>query len=349
MSTMKGSAIIDTMTHAGIMALRRVLSDTQLKEQLATACPIAILVDPALHDPLATHPDTRSLPRLHSVVRGIEQSRRPYLLLLADSEINERALNASVRVATEERAGVHDGTDGAPRSVCAWLVPPRHQSANWKRTLAALNRRATLMARPPGRSERKVFRFWDPRVSVHLHATLGTAAWTECLQDLGVNQWWCLNDDPQSDDALACAGIVDNPLADINDSPPCGWRLDDAQWRELQRLNWTNRILHAATSWDLVRPTERKQAIDIARRALDHGLSDERDVLRFANLALTTHLQFDDHVDVRRMLKTWHEAGAQPGAFASLTQQWSEEFAVLLEHGQWLAAERANGTQQSRI
>jgi len=111
---------VDALTEQAIAAVRHALGEDQ-DERATVGCPLCILVDPCLHDPLSLQEPTQALARLTVPVRGIEPRRRPYLLTLPDTLAHERAVNASLRTAVQEHLGLHDAEQGSPRSVCAWL------------------------------------------------------------------------------------------------------------------------------------------------------------------------------------------------------------------------------------
>lgn len=323
---------IDELTEAAIMSLRRALQAVPFDDPYDYGVPLAILADPCVHDPLAVHGDTQAVPRMPLNISDIDRSLSPYLLILGGAVVNERALNASVRVAVQECLGAHDTETGRPRSVCAWLVHAQPQEADWHHVWAALNRRAWVV--PPTNKPRKVVRFWDPRLTTQLPTTFGDDTWAECLQVLGVQQWWTLS----ADATLTRVGEAVAPQGEAPHQHPtqANWQLDTAQWHGLRMLAWRNVIAQAATGWQLPAPPQTQALDDIARRAFEHGLRDNADMLPFAHLALTVHPLFDRHPQVMRALKDWQQGGRVAGRLADGIDMWGEDFLEHLQKGDWL-------------
>jgi len=319
---------IDALTEAAVMALRQALQAVPFDDPCGYGVPLAALIDPAVHDPLAADEHTRQVPRMPLDISAIDRTLSPYLLILGGAILGERALNASVRMAVQECLGMHDTEAGRPRSVCAWLVHAQPQEADWHQVRAALNRRAWVV--PPTNEPRKVMRFWDPRITTQLPATFGGDTWQECLQALGVQQWWTLTEDA----TLTRVGADRPPPS--RQARQRDWELDTAQWHGLRVLAWRNVIAQAATNWELPQQPQAQVLDDIARRAFDHGMRDNTDMLPFAHLALTVHPLFDRHPQVMRALKDWQQSGRVARGFAKRTEDWGQDFLALLQGGTWL-------------
>jgi hypothetical protein len=319
---MSNATTMDALADAAILSLRSALDSLHRGAPSLHDIPLAVLVDPGLHDPLATEEHAHRLPRQGLNIKGIAPERQPYLLLIDDATRHERALNASVRIAIDERSGRHDSKHGRPLSVCAWLLPRSDGSPDWKALANALERRSMVLPPPPEPPRPLVLRFWDPRVTAHLPMALGAATWQDFLSALGVSRWWTLS----SDSALVSVG--DAPL-DAQSEAKARWELDAAQWRALRIVGLSNRISQAATVWDLEHVPQPYVLRSIASRALAHGLLERDDLLHFAHLALTVHPQFDRHPQAARLLLS-------PG-FAAGARQWSEAFLDELRRGHWLA------------
>lgn len=316
---------IDQLTDTAVMALRRAMQAVSFDDLYGYGVPLAVLIDPGLHDPLANHDYTQQVPRIPLDISTIDRSLSPYLVTLGGAVLNERALNASLRVAVQECLGAYDTEIGRPRSVCAWLVHAQPQEANWHQVCAALNKRAWV--KPPTDEPRKVVRFWDPRITTQLPATFGGETWHECLQALGLQQWWTLTGD-------ATLARVGEPQGKTPHQ--AHWQLDTAQWHGLRMLAWSNVIAQAATAWDIPQPPKATALDDIARRAVEHGMRDNSDMLAFAHLALTVHPMFDRHSHVMRALKDWQRDGRVVRGFAKRTEDWGEDFLAQLQTGAWL-------------
>lgn len=319
---------IDELTDAVIMSLRRALQAVPFDDPYGYGVPLAVLADPCVHNPLAAHGDTQPVPRMPLDISDIDRSLSPYLLILGGAVVNERALNASVRVAVQECLGAHDTETGRPRSVCAWLVHAQPQQADWHHVRGALNRRAWV--KPPTDEPRKVMRFWDPRITTQLPATFGEDTWHECLQTLDVQQWWTLSEDA----TLTQVGADKAPQSGL--ARQRDWELDTAQWHGLRMLAWRNVIAQAATGWELPQPPQAQVLNDVARRAFEHGMRDNADTLPFAHLALTVHPLFDRHPQVMHAIKDWQQSGRVAGGLADRIGLWGEDFLERLQKGDWL-------------
>lgn len=314
---------LDTPTETATAALRQALGEAVADADTAVGSSLCVLVDPTLHDPLAEHADTRALLRLPLHIDAFAPGQRPYLLVIHDSLAQERALNTTVRVAVEECLGLHDDDReaGQPRSVCAWITADTLRDPQQQRALAyGLALQASVLPPPPYAGQRKTFRYWDPRLSVHLPRCLGEAVWRQTLAGLRIRGWWNL----QAGGVLAPVGAVVAP--DPGDRPPTAqaWTLDTRQWQALLAIGWGQRVAQLLPDWELPQMPEPSAIDDAVRRALAHGLHEEADVLGFAQCALTYHPQFDRHPEVARSIETLPRAGGVAHGFAALTQRWPE-------------------------
>lgn len=326
-------ATSDTLTEAAIAALRRALGEEALETDTVLGAPLCVLVDPVIHDPLAEHEDTRALPRLPLAMDTHAPEHRPYLLVLHDSHAQERALNATVRIAVEECMGLHDGEAGQPRSVCAWITADGLGQPQAQRNLAyALGHRATLSPPAPYPRERTVFRYWDPRIALHLPGHL-VDTWALALHAMHVQGWWSL----QPDGTLASLGPVLPPGTDDTGPVLSTFALDARQWQALLVIGWCHRVAQLLPAWELQQAPEPRAVEDAVRRALAHGLHEEADILSFAHCALTLHPLFDRHGEVARGIAALPAAGPHRSGFAELPAQWDDELTRVLHAGQWLS------------
>lgn len=335
---------VDSLTESALTFLRTALTGSGTADQPYTERALHVLVDPALSDPLASHPDTKDLPRVPLKINTIPSSQRPYLLCLRNDAAHERAVNTTLRIAMEEYLGMYDSEAGQMRSICAWLIS---HDKNEKEPVtdtcmlsAAICRFASIRAPFPGIPP-TLFRFWDPRITPHLPALLGNASWFQCLQAVQAAAWLTVH----ADGALKQVGpsdpVPENP-ARIN-----SWQINAAQWQALERLGWCNRLSILSKQWDLPSIPERSAIDDAVRRAYEHGLTEETDLLRFAHCAFAIHPQFDQHPEVAQALQQWRTQGRPGGGFAVMAQQWTEELMEVLRSGRWLHVSGAFNTPAS--
>ncbi|PHV10533.1 hypothetical protein [Chitinimonas sp. BJB300] len=283
-----------------------------------------LLVDPALHDPIATMAEAAALPKQSIPIQAIPLNRRPYLLDLHSVARNEKVLNNSLRLGLEEGLGAYDLPDGSPRSLCAWIDAPGQKIND---LAAALARRTALsMAGVQAVS----FRYWDPRITVHLPRLLGKAVMTDLLADLGATAWWAFATQANGAQHLTSLGQSE-PARTLVDEAAHQWALDGTQWRALTALGWANRLARLVPDWGLEAQPDQGTLEHVATQALAWGLASESDVLRFAYFALTYHPQFDTHPKVRTALEA--ARANEQTSFAEITQAWDESFKEELRKG----------------
>lgn len=331
---------IEAVVDAALVTFHRAMQSFLAEDDMDRGVPLAVLVDPGLHDPLGQDPHTRSTPRLPLSIPGIDATHAPYLLLAGGTNMNARLVDFCLRLSLEEALGLHDSAGLRPRSVCALLIPQDLREPNWVRIGHALTRSATVLP-PVGPRQRVAFRFWDPRLATRLEAALGASTWGDRLRCMGVNQWWAVDESGRlwSSDAL--------PARSGDHTPDRGWALDAAQWQRLQALGRRNALLQAARGWETDRSATEERIDDVVRRTFELGLEDPRDVRSFGYLALAVHDQFDRHPDVTRALQQLPDA-LPPGAFTALAQSWSDEFLEDLRRGAWLSLPSRPPTPSSR-
>lgn len=293
---------------------------------------MAVLVDPGMHDPLTQDEHAQRAVKLPLKIAAVASSRQPYLLLLGGLLMSERCVNASLRLAIEEGAGWHDSDGLRPRSVCAWLVPEDMESPNWQAIGAALEEHAFIESPVPPHLAR-VFRFWDPRVAPRLPSVVGAPMWAAALHRMGLRQWWTVDD---AANLLRIGAEHPEPAAASVDETAPHWQLDQRQWQALQVLRWCNHLAQTGRAWTLQAPPGAEMLGDIVRRALALGLDAEADMRSFGHLALTVHVRFDEHPEVRLGLEQWRVEGRLAGGFAALAQAWGDDFLDDLARGDWL-------------
>ncbi|TSJ88115.1 DUF4123 domain-containing protein [Chitinimonas sp. BJB300] len=294
-------------------------------KSLIDAQHLYLLVDPALHDPIATMAEAAALPKQSIPIQAIPPNRRPYLLALDSAARHEKVLNASLRLGLEEGLGAYDLPDGSPRSLCAWLVAtPGQTLAN---LASALARRAVLSVPDV---QTVSFRYWDPRVTAHLPRVLGEGEMSALLTEIGATAWWAYT--PQANGALQLTSLGKNgPDRTGEQDAARRWVLDGPQWRALTALGWANRLVQLVPDWGLEAQPDHGTLERLANQALVWGLASESDVLRFAYFALTTHPHFDTHPRVRTALEA--AKASEDTTFTEISQTWDESFIEELRKG----------------
>ncbi|MGQ5525258.1 hypothetical protein ACUHMQ_18630 [Chitinimonas sp. PSY-7] len=294
-------------------------------KSLIDAHPLFLLVDPALHDPLATMAEAAALPKQSIPIQAIPPNRRPYLLDIHSAALNEKVLNHSLRLGLEEAQGVYDLPDGSPRSLCAWIEGAPGQTIT--DLASALARRATLSM---PQVHAVSFRYWDPRITAHLPRVLGEGEMSSMLADIGAAAWWAFvpqANGPQHLVSLGKGGLVRTGGPDAAHR----WVLDAPQWRALTALGWANRMAQLVPAWGLNERPDQGALERVANQALTWGLASESDVLHFAYFALAYHPEFDGHPKVRAALEA--AKASDDTSFTDITQAWDESFKEELRKG----------------
>lgn len=159
------------MTGSGWGASR--LSDAMLDIQRAQwgqpDSSILVLCDPILGDPAASwREDGLEVPTPHRLACSLGRDMQPYLLTLPTGHAGELLLQATIERALREAEYAAVNVP-APRSVCAWIELGTD-------ALGRLFSELTRKARRPSAGDKEtigLFRFWDPRVFVHLPRLFG--------------------------------------------------------------------------------------------------------------------------------------------------------------------------------
>jgi hypothetical protein len=298
-----------------------------------------VLIDPAFADPLAdeirgsTVIGDRARTRL--IIDIMPPHQQPYLLELTDDVSGARLLSAATQVAIRERLGEFDNEAGEVRSVCGWLLA----NGDGETAITIARRMAhACWVRLPLNRERTVFRYWDPRLTVHLPRVFGSDVWTGTISDIGLLAWWCLDDDGTPKGYTAAT----QSRAPSAESP--AWQIDDDQWFALARIGWTKRACQLLPQWEVPEGIGGETVRSIVERTARYHLRTEGDVLRFVHCALALHPRFDSHPQVAAALAELQAQGSQAGAFVRVAQQWTDQFRAALVEGKWLSDPAGAGT-----
>lgn len=150
---------------------------SRLREALAaqSGCALRILVDPALADPVMPLYEEAGLrARRLSVPYGdVSAEIKPYVVTVDDIDAHESFVKETVSLAVRESLIARNEWPAA-RSVCAWLVMDDDDA----RALPYIFSLRALLLRPGHPGDRRLLRFWDPRVLPQLARIVGKSAWT---------------------------------------------------------------------------------------------------------------------------------------------------------------------------
>jgi hypothetical protein len=147
---------------------------------------------------------------------------------------------------------------------------------------------------------------------------------------IGNFQWHTIN---------AKARFVQVGAPQTQHAPPkedTGWSFDIRQWQALERLGWTNRLANLLPEWGYTDPIHLDTMDQVVRRAMDYGLREESDILRFAYCTLSIHPRFDAYPEIARDIHSLQEAAKQTRSFCQLSQQWPDTLIENVRSGQWL-------------
>lgn len=261
-----------------------------------------LLVDPVLHDPLGAAAE--GLQQAIIPLTNVAKAMCPRLIQLHE-EVDARLLQQSVETAIQELSGQFDDeAHGSPRSICAWLRPTPGL-IDLPRSAGLLSVMAKLQ--PPNESSPPVsLRYWDPRITEDLIATMSSTDWANRLAHCGVAQWWHMDS----------FGSLNPSVLDESETPPAlespVWRPSISQWNQLNQVSWRNRIEQLSRSWDCPQPQQRSAINQLVMRAVQAGLKYEADVICFVHACLCIDLHFDRHPAAQMALvacKESNEAG----------------------------------------
>ena len=300
---------------AALLSLRRQLDDVHGADGPR---PLAILIDPAVADPLdhelraeRERPGASiDIATLNIAHPDLAKSARPYLLVIHDELRQESLVNASVRLAVRQSLqGAGGRADGA-RSICAWLIaPPAPAGAGpayasrWAREAAQHFARQALVRSPLDRfAPARLWRFWDPR-GVPCFAPALTAE--QRLQWLRPVQRWIsllqTGADAGRQLVLGSSGAVPAVI-----DAPGALTFTPEQWALLRRIGPAHELMTAAAGGIGEAPAQVlawKDADRLMHRAQQAGLPTAEDWLCFTVQALKVHPELDRHPDVRQLLR----------------------------------------------
>lgn len=312
---------IDDLIDDAIMALRAALARGE-----DDSSPVAVLIDRALADPLEKVLSSNDNATVH-VVRiqhdDLTVDRMPYLLLMNDERRAERLLNHTVRLAmTEAVANVNQARQ--MRSICAWIevAPVQAEPMVDGAMLAALIAHACVARSPSG--ERRLLRYFDPRVLARLGALLRPGQLRQLLGPVAA--WHFVGPDLS----------VRTLRVPLQAKAEAGF--DAGQWDVLARTAWVNELLPQAAGWGLDRTGDALvQTIDAQlARAQAAGLRTDTDCMTFATCALCVHERFDEHPVFAQALANTRSTGQ---SFADAAAALDETTLETIADGRWLSSQ----------
>lgn len=309
---------VDELADLAILSLRRATVRD------GVSVPVMVLIDRAVADPFeeATNLDEATRQVVRIAHDDLSEDKLPYLLCLSTPERSERLLNATVRLAVQE-AQANLRSSRQIRSVCAWIqLQDSAEAAAQKDGLAlAMHVARASVARSP-EGERRLFRYFDPRVLERLEAVARPGQWAHLLGRSAT--WHYLGRD-------LSLRTVRSPASAEGEAS-----FDAPQWARLARIGWVNELLPQAAEWGLSGPaTEVAERIDAQlARAQGRGLLTDTDCMTFATCAFCVHPRFDEHpVFARALAAAGRGELSFADAAASLDEQQLEDVAA----GVWLA------------
>lgn len=256
-----------------VMAFRR-LTGAQSRE----SC-VCVLMDPLLADtqPLLDAVEERPRHPLRIQHDDLARDDAPYLLKVGPEPEHERVLELSLQLALAEQR-VAATTTPAPRSICAWILIDEQHVPSLADALSRL-----AIVRPPQRpSERKIFRYWDPRVFEHLPRILGNQTLQTLLTRDVTAQWLWLDRSGRLASQVLKGGK--------------GWQPDVRQWQALSRIEDLNQCLVLAHTQGKPASAQDVTQLDSAlQHAGTLGCHTSADRMSYALLSASLGAGFERH------------------------------------------------------
>lgn len=218
-----------------------------------------------------SHPDFQANPRFAPILVKLKDAHDP-LLDASVALAHEQALDATLRL----------------RHIGGWIFDWREPAE------LAMHLSERLTLRHPGGAAR--LRFQDPRVVAQLEQIFTT----EQLGSLvgGVTGWWFMEE-----------GGRPRQMRSQPPAPPGPLRVNELQWRALQRTGKVNDIIRSLRMLGMTYCGEWiRLAHAFLEQAGERGHADEQDQVAYALHALYVHPRFDTHPVVERALDAAREA-----------------------------------------
>lgn len=271
---------IAALTDRGIALLRQSLA--------ASSCASLYLIcDPILVNPIGDQAQELAYPTrpLEFRYRDLERSLHPLLIEIKDEQREERFINDSIRLAVQESMAAR-ATSPAARSMCAWIIAPDVTLASMAEVLGT----RALLGNPYAIGEKRLFRFWDPRVFDHLPRIFGESMFAEWGAS---NMQWLYVD------------ISGTMKSQRFDSPLLGKTKENftpttAQWDAISRLGDLNQVLQLSDAWSQPDLAATSARLDSAlHRAATLGVNASLDAITYALLYHSVGGAFEHHPRMR--------------------------------------------------
>lgn len=274
-------------------------------------CTLAILIDPTVYDPwdelCADRPVQMSRARIPVRHEDVEPGSSPYLIWIDDEECQERLISDVFRISVRECSAVSVAGRGS-RSVCGWLPIPGGLFRDASELAVLLGTRAVVSQA----SERPLyFRFYDPRVMVHLDDILDASQQRALIHPLPV--WLYLND---------LGEMLSYRPVDSSKGPMEAFRLRREQFPALECIAWLPDLRRQSKSWAMELPPDDAKLMRALRTAQMRGLTVQEDCSVYAACSILLGEQFYLHAYVAGAIE---EAAERPGRFASRVAGLSDE------------------------
>ncbi|WP_427306815.1 DUF4123 domain-containing protein [Cupriavidus sp. H39] len=299
-------------------ALQSRLRDTLFSDiDQMEGAKLYVLVDTVLHDPLARVPAREKAVSLPISYAGIPSDRRPYLAPLGDIG-RDFSLDDSLSVAIEQALREEDHREFG-RSVCGWVASHA--------TTEILAKRLAECSVMGVNYQRRLFRYWDPRVLDLLSWAL-TSKQRENFFSCA-SGWWWLGRDASLRKVIA-----------LESDSWCSSQvvLGNEQLQVLMLAESTNRTLDVLQDMDHASFTsELQQRVAKAmRKAVETWeLDTQEEQIRYALFAVLIGPEFDAHPLVRgAMLKAKEERRSPLSGLDAFTDDWWSSLKVELQGAQ---------------
>ena len=286
------NSLLLQQTCDAILARRQAYADRAM---------LYVLVDPALGDPLKDAPS-------HSCARqlrvdfgdGGRFEKAPYVLPLGEFGRDPNA-QMSVEIAIAEalrRPTPHAGQ--VARSICGWLISTL--------PVKDLSRQVERNTRMNTGGNRKVFRFWDPRVMDFLDELLESKQKIVLLADM--HEWLWL--DRRATVKSWRAGDLMQSVQDV----PASLGLSIEQSSALSHGRYANLVLDAlqASDWSAPLPSQGSLVQAVRHGMTRWGIASDQDCVMYALYRVYYGQQFDEAPRVSECMTRARSNGQSPVA-----------------------------------
>jgi len=281
--------LLDSLVNEAVRSLRKTLAD-EGRESLA------VLIDPALSNPVLPLIEKYDLPvtRLSLPYGDVDPHIQPYLVSIDNEPRHERFVNETVAIAVQESLAARDAWPAA-RSVSAWLMIDDAAMGVFSQRF-----RANAVIPVPGNaSQRRLLRFWDPRVLPQLARIVGKDAWRHWLP---VNAVWLSID--------GWGQMSRNDFANPTTESENHWQPDKQAWQALERIADVNHSMVMGGTLHQTPDVRKFEHVDrLLLRATQLGCTEALDRVTYAVLIDAMRLPLEQHPQIAVMLERTRREG----------------------------------------